>query len=220
MKRHWRDGDHKVPADAIQVRPARLDDLAVYVPLHQSAFAGSLGVDLGTHYVTDFLKWFITDSEALSLICERDGRLAGYAFGAPQGYNTRMNRALVGTMALATITHPWLFIRSGFLAQLPERVRHLLGRSAKPAAPTPTESPRRLFRMVGLGVSPDFRRQGIGQKLIRAYEAEAWKRGYEELQLSVYESNSGARALYEDCGWKPLKSNGKVVTYYTQRSES
>jgi ribosomal protein S18 acetylase RimI-like enzyme len=208
-----------VPADDLQVRPARLDDLPVYVPLHQSAFAGSLGVELGKRYVTEFLKWFITDSEALSLICERDGKLAGYAFGAPQGYNTRMNRALVGTIALATITHPWLFIRSGFLAQLPERVRHLLGRSGK-AAPTPTAPPRRLFRMVGLGVSPDFRRQGIGQRLIRAYEDEAWRRAYEELQLSVYESNSGARALYEDCGWKPLKSNGKVVTYYTERPES
>jgi len=206
-----------VSTDKFQVRPARLDDLPAYVPLHQAAFTGSLGVELGRRYVTEFLKWFITDSEALNLVCERDGRLAGYVFGAPQGYNTRMNRALAGTITLATITHPWLFVRSGFLAQLPERLRHLLGRSNNAASPAPTESPRRIFRMVGLGVSPDFRRQGIGQRLIRAYEEEAWKRGYEELQLSVYENNAGARALYEACGWKPLKSNGKVVTYHTQR---
>ncbi|MBZ0294176.1 MAG: GNAT family N-acetyltransferase [Anaerolineae bacterium] len=206
-------------ASPYQVRPARLSDLPAYVPLHQAAFAGSMGVELGKRYVTNFLKWFITDPEALNLICEADGRLAGYAFGAPQGYNTRMNRALIGTIALATITHPWLFARSGFLAQLPERLRHLLGRSNK--APSPAlssdEPPRRLFRMVGLGVSPDFRRQGIGQQLIKAYEDEAWARGYEALQLSVYENNSGARALYETCGWKPIKSNGKVVTYQTDR---
>jgi ribosomal protein S18 acetylase RimI-like enzyme len=206
--------------NSFQVRPALLSDLPAYVPLHQAAFAGSMGVKLGTRYLHDFLKWFITDPDAISLVCEKDGKLAGYVFGAKQGYNTRMNRALVGTMALAMITHPWLLVRAEYLAQLPERLRHLVGRSKKSPSPTPSseEPPKNLFRMVGLGVSPDFRRQGIGQRLIHAYEAEAWARGYEALQLSVYEDNTGARTLYETCGWKPVKSNGKIVTYQVERS--
>jgi len=207
-------------ANAFQVRPANLTDLPAYVPLHEAAFAGSLGVELGRRYVTEFLRWFISDSEALNLVCEGDGRLAGYAFGAPQGYNTRMNRALVGTMALATITHPQLFVRSGFLRQLPERLRHLVGRSKQATPPTPDEPPKRIFRLIGIGVSPNFRRQGVAQQLIHAFEEQAWRRGYEELQLSVYENNAGARALYENCGWQPMKSNGKVVTYRTEQPPS
>jgi ribosomal protein S18 acetylase RimI-like enzyme len=197
------------------VRPIQLDDLSQFVPLHQSAFAGSMGVELGTQYVTEFLKWFITYREAISLVCEVDGRLAGYTFGAPQGYNTHMNRDLLKVIAWAALTHPHLYLRPGFLAQIPERLSSLLGRSRQPSVPT--DPTIRTFRMVGLGVSPDFRRRGIGQKLMTSFEERVWELGYEEIGLSVYETNTSAQALYKGCGWQPVSTHNTVVTYKTVR---
>jgi ribosomal protein S18 acetylase RimI-like enzyme len=186
------------------------------VQAHMAAFAGSLGVELGERYVTEFVTWFVTDQEAINLVCEKDGRIAGYVFGAPTGYNTRMNRALMGAIAWATITHPYVVVRSGFFRQIPERVRALLGKAKKVPEPTTQETPKRSFRLTGIGVSPEFRRQGIAQALIRGYEEQVWDRGYEVIYLSVYATNKRARALYESCGWRAV-NDGKVVTYRRER---
>jgi ribosomal protein S18 acetylase RimI-like enzyme len=186
------------------------------VQAHMAAFAGTLGVELGERYVTEFVQWFVTDSEAINLVGEKDGQIAGYVFGAPAGYNTRMNRALMGTMALATITHPHVLLRSGFIRQLPERLRALLGRAKKAPKPTTREVPERSFRLTGIGVSPAFRGQGIAQALIRGYEERVWGRGYPVIELSVYATNERARALYERCGWRAV-NDGQVVTYRRER---
>jgi ribosomal protein S18 acetylase RimI-like enzyme len=198
------------------IRPTRLEDLSRLVQTHMAAFAGSLGVELGEKYVTEFVKWFVTDSEAINLVCEKDRRIAGYVFGAPTGYNTRMNRALIGTIAWATITHPHVVMRSGFLRQLPARVRAMLGKATRVPESTTQETPERSFRLTGIGVSPEFRRQGIAQALIRGYEEQVWERGYEVIYLSVYATNDQARALYESCGWRAV-NDGEVVTYKRER---
>lgn len=208
-------------AESVIIRETRIEDLPALVKTHQHAFAGSLGVDLGTRYVTEFLKWFITDSEAINLVCEKGGHIAGYVFGAPTGYNTRMNRALMGTIALATVTHPQVLARSGYLRQIPERGRALLGKSKKPPVPVSpsTRVPQtneRSYRLTGIGVSPDFRRQRIAQKLIQGYEQEVWAKGYAVIYLSVYADNTGARALYEGCGWNAV-NDGKIVTYKREK---
>ena len=185
------------------------------VQAHMAAFADSLGVALGERYVTEFLKWFIRDGEAVSLVAEKDGRIAGYVFGAPTGYGTRMNRALVGTIAWATITHPGVVARSGFFRQGPGRVRALLGAASTAREPTP-RTPERSFRLTGIGVSPEFLRQGIAQALLHGYEEQVWERGYDVLYLSVYGTNQRARALYERCGWRQVR-DGDVVTYRRER---
>jgi ribosomal protein S18 acetylase RimI-like enzyme len=198
------------------IRETRIDDLPALVPTHMAAFAGTLGVELGERYVTEFLRWFITDSEAINLVCEKDGQIAGYVFGAPTGYNTRMNRALMGTIALATITHPQVLARSGFFRQIPERVMALLGKAKKLPAPATASaslpSDEHSYRLTGIGVSPQFRRQGIAQQLIAGYEQQVWAKGCDVIYLSVYADNAGARALYEGCGWRAV-NDGTVVTY-------
>lgn len=198
------------------IRPTRLDDLSMLVQAHMVAFAGSLGIELGERYVTEFIKWFVTDREAINLVCEQDRRIAGYVFGAPTGYSTRMNRALIGTIAVATITHPRVVMSWGFLRQLPARARVLLGAAGKVSKATIQSTPERSFRLTGIGVSPEFRGQGVAQALVRVYEEQVWGRGYEVIYLSVYAANARARALYEGCGWRAV-SDGEVVTYKRER---
>ncbi len=54
-----------------------------------------------------------------------------------------------------------------------------------------------------LGVRPAWRRRGIGESLLRYAFLEFWRRGFEEVGLSVDSSNeTGATALYERVGMR------------------
>ncbi|KAL1496511.1 hypothetical protein AB1Y20_016465 [Prymnesium parvum] len=53
-----------------------------------------------------------------------------------------------------------------------------------------------------LVVDAPSRRQGIGQRLLRAAEERAAARGFDGMYLHVERVNSGAIALYEACGYK------------------
>ncbi|MBW7920562.1 MAG: GNAT family N-acetyltransferase [Rubellimicrobium sp.] len=59
----------------------------------------------------------------------------------------------------------------------------------------------RRFLIDGLFVAPDARGRGIGTALILALEAEARRRGHDELRLEVIDENIRARALYERLGF-------------------
>ena len=54
---------------------------------------------------------------------------------------------------------------------------------------------------LGMGVHPDFRRCGIGTRLLRAALTHAQKIGLERIELEVFASNHAARQLYERNGF-------------------
>lgn len=55
--------------------------------------------------------------------------------------------------------------------------------------------------MMNLAVSPDFRQQGIGEKLVRALVSELRDAGVQSLTLEVRASNLAAQGLYEKLGF-------------------
>ncbi|KAL9179514.1 hypothetical protein ACHAXT_008804 [Thalassiosira profunda] len=56
-----------------------------------------------------------------------------------------------------------------------------------------------------LGVSPSHRRQGIGEKLVRACEEWTHRRGHKTLYLKVEKKNAGGYGLYSALGYKKTK---------------
>ncbi len=54
---------------------------------------------------------------------------------------------------------------------------------------------------LGMGVHPDFRKQGIGKRLLQASLAQARKAGLERVELEVFTSNLAAKRLYETFGF-------------------
>lgn len=54
---------------------------------------------------------------------------------------------------------------------------------------------------LGMGLLPDWRGQGIGRRLIETAIAEAWRRGFERIELTVNEGNEPAQRLYLAVGF-------------------
>lgn len=55
---------------------------------------------------------------------------------------------------------------------------------------------------LGMGVRSDWRRRGLGAALLEAILVRAEERGIERVQLEVFASNEGARALYRRFGFE------------------
>jgi ribosomal protein S18 acetylase RimI-like enzyme len=58
-----------------------------------------------------------------------------------------------------------------------------------------------MFGVLGMGLSPEFRGQGLGDRLIRQTLAAARAFGLNRVELSVRENNAGAVALYKRVGF-------------------
>ena len=60
---------------------------------------------------------------------------------------------------------------------------------------------RHVLVIGGLAVAPDRQRQGIARRLVEAAVAEACRRGARKVTLRVLGHNTGARRVYEHCGF-------------------
>ncbi len=56
--------------------------------------------------------------------------------------------------------------------------------------------------LLTIAVDPDQQGQGLGRACLKAFEAEAARRGARDLHLEVAETNAPARALYRAAGWQ------------------
>jgi ribosomal-protein-alanine N-acetyltransferase len=70
--------------------------------------------------------------------------------------------------------------------------------------------------LANLAVAPEFRRRGLGRRLVRAVLEEAARRGTRWIRLEVRESNAAARALYQALGFRPV---GRRRSYYADNGE-
>ena len=55
---------------------------------------------------------------------------------------------------------------------------------------------------LGIALLPAARRQGLGERLMRAAIDAAWAKGLTRIELSVRADNTRAMALYERCGFE------------------
>ncbi|MES2073812.1 MAG: GNAT family protein [Pseudomonadota bacterium] len=56
--------------------------------------------------------------------------------------------------------------------------------------------------VLGIGLLPQARRQGLGQQLMQAAIAQAWENGLTRIELIVRTDNHGAKHLYEKLGFQ------------------
>ena len=69
---------------------------------------------------------------------------------------------------------------------------------------------------MNVAVSPDYRRQGIGESLMVALGETLAQKGIESLTLEVRASNEAAISLYDRLGYTQI---GRRPNYYTDPGE-
>ena len=65
--------------------------------------------------------------------------------------------------------------------------------------------PREFCRVEEFGVSPAYRRQGIGTALIAFCAEEAKEKGFSKMELDVWEFNEDAREFYKAAGFQTYR---------------
>jgi ribosomal protein S18 acetylase RimI-like enzyme len=182
--------------------------------LHVTAFRGQMSTGLGSSYVRAFMDWFVRSADAIALVAvDEGGAILGYVIGAPAGYNTRMNRALLATGARSLAARPWLLFDRRVRSAVKARLDMIAGRDDRVAP----DLPRPTMSLVGIAVLPAASGRGVGGALMRSFEREALTARMASLQLSVYPENAAARRLYEKCGWRPLGSHSSTGAMYYGR---
>jgi GNAT superfamily N-acetyltransferase len=177
--------------------------LSAVAQLHFEAFAGYINTHLGMRYVSALLKWFLHADRAIAIAAfdvEKE-HIVGYAIGAPVGYQRRLNRDLSWIVVIQILMRPSLLMDARFWNKVRARLKSLLmSTSAQHAR---VKLPEPIMSLVAIGVIPSARRNGVGVRLLRAFEAIAAEVGVNSLMLSVYRDNTTARQFYEKSGWQP-----------------
>lgn len=186
----------------IEVREMRMADVAETVRVHEFAFAGSMNARLGRGYATQFLRSFVEERESIGLVAVSGDAILGYAVGAPDGYARQLTRRTFWAGALGIARRPWLLLSARFRnAVLARIVGSVPRRRARP--PDSDHGDGRQVHLVAIGVAKDWRRAGIGRRLLEAFEDRADLTGATRLSLTVYEDNHPAIRMYEAAGWRP-----------------
>ena len=169
--------------------------------LHMAAAANTPSARLGRRYVVAFMSWFATAGDAIAFVAETEsGHIVGYAIGAPVGYAGTLTLHLAWIGATAMLIRPWMLFDYRIWATVKARIGFVFSRSATNTTGLPTPS----MSLVGIAVDPSAAGKGVGFRLMKAFEERARDMRMASLRLSVYPENTGARRLYERCGWQPL----------------
>jgi GNAT superfamily N-acetyltransferase len=166
--------------------------------LHLEVFRDGISPLLTAPSARAYVGWFVRDASAIALGLRVEGALRGYALGAFLDRLPRLERRVLGLALGGLLTRPWRLLSGPAWASAPRRIRVLFGAAPLPHLPVcpPT------MCLNALGVIPACRGQGLGGRLLDAFEAESRVRGARSAVLTVLAGNVRAQSLYRARGWK------------------
>lgn len=66
---------------------------------------------------------------------------------------------------------------------------------------------------LGMGIHPNYRRQGLGRRLLEACIEKAWRKSLTRIELEARADNHAAIALYEKLGFKHEALKSKAMRF-------
>jgi len=198
----------------ILVKKMSLEMVDSVAELHMTAFQGYTNTLIGMPYVRAFIRWFCQADDAIALCAiDKTNTPVGYVVGAPLGYATNLNKKILWPAVSGILMRPWLVFNTRFRWIVANKMRSLKNRGENQFNKTPM-LPSPVISLVGIGVNPEARGQGVGQKLIAAFEFFAIETKSKSMRLSVYADNMAARTLYTKAGWKSFNGATEPLIYY------
>jgi len=210
-----------VTREELRVAPLEKRDLNAVARVHIAAFEDSALSKIGREAVRRYYLWQLEGPhDVVALGAWRGEILVGFCFagtfrGALMGFLAR-NRPFLLRRVLA---RPWLLWNPLFrdriflaLRVLARRLREkATKRKQQNAAPMSSDVAQEIaprFGILAIGVDPKAQGGGVGRALMEACENEAWRWGFEKMNLSVHPSNVQAVTFYEKQGWMRIAENG------------
>lgn len=105
-----------------------------------------------------------------------------------------------------TAFRAWLGANAVFVAERGADLVGIVHGTSRETPSLPVFVPQRRGVIDGLVVDPGCRRQGLGRRLVAAFEAWALGQGVSGFELTVYDFNDEARRFYEALGYAPLRT--------------
>ncbi len=185
-------------AGDLLIRPARFSDIDAIVALHREAFADTFSAAFGRDDERG--------ARALAASWRRQGAsalrgmlVAEYADTVIGTISLRTRDALTESASVAEsaffeVLGVWGAIRSLFALSL---LDHQIGYGEGFIA--------------DVAVAAAYRRRGVARALLQRAEQDARLRALEYLGLYVRETNHGARALYQQLGFQPVRARHSLL---------
>ncbi len=184
------------------LRRAEARDIEEITLIHMQGFIGYRSTALGSRFVARLIRWFLTYPSAFGFVTIEGGRVSGYVFGAPLGYSPALTRSTLPAAATALLVRPWLILRSEIMGAILARLGQVVGWRQHRGMPSTPDEEVPTFSLVGIGVGAEYRGKGNAGLLMEAFEAEAARRGFRRLRLSVKRNNLSAQQAYLKSGWQ------------------
>ncbi len=164
---------------------------------------------LGRRFIRRMYRWFSESGRALSVCCEADGRIVGFATASDGPYHRLVLKENRVPALLAILARPWLL----FHAVLWKRFS-MLARGADELEQWIASQPRAAYCGL-IAVEPEWRREGVASAMNMLLFEEARKRGWTSLVAVIYADNTGSREMTARLGFEEepfrVESGRKVV---------
>lgn len=211
-------------------RTMGVDDLPFVVSQHMYHFPDGFFARLGSAFLAEYYRAFLTGAAARTMVAEVDGQPTGYLVGVtdPPAHREhvirRHGRALVVEATLAMLRHPSLavcFVRTRAALYARKLLRRQPGGAPPPAAPPASAATAVLTHVA---IAPSAQSRGIGSELIRRFDEEVAAAGCERLTLVTASGDHGAGPYYRRRGWEALGErrtpDGLRLTTYARAVEA
>jgi ribosomal protein S18 acetylase RimI-like enzyme len=198
------------------VRPARTDDLAGIVAIHQKAFSHFFLTRLGTEFLRFYYELVLNYRAGIVLVSERRHALEGFVCGFvdPAEFYRLMWR------------NKWPFVLPALsaLARHPSLAAKILYGIQRIQTSASQGSPRSC-ELSSIAVAPEASGNGLGKTLLQAFLAQSWSMDAQCVYLTTdTEGNERANALYREIGFRRtrcfLQRKGRWMNEYVMRREA
>ena len=180
----------------VSITRLQLKELAI---CHRITFSESFNVKLGLRYVEKMLEWFLVSENRFLIGIEHKNAIIGYVGGAKGlGSTSGMIQHAYWRGIFSLALRPWLIIDPFILRNLNVIWKN---KTRKRGMSTENNTLTKSIGLVVIGVDPSFRRQNIGQMLLKIFDKQCIKLNTHSAHLSVKSENYGAINAYSKNGW-------------------
>lgn len=190
----------------VRVRPARPQDAPAMARLHRTSMPTAFLPQLGDGFLRQLYREAIEDPDAVALVAERDGSMAGFATATSsvRSFYRRFalrRGALAGALAAPRLARPSVLRRA--------RETAAYGTNGNGHGLPEAE-------LLSIAVDEASRGRGIGRALEAAVRSGLAELGVSSFKVVVGADNAGANGFYRACGYRPA---GRTAVHDGVRSE-